>query len=103
MDYLSTNPFEVIHRELADLRQEVRKLKDPRLTGADQIEWGDVNFASKITGYKPQTIYIKAGKGQIPYIKRDGKLWFEKTALIKYIETGIIDRLDKIDRRESKR
>lgn len=102
MDYLTQNPFEVIHRELADLRSEIRKLKDPKTTGANQTEWGGVDFASQITGYAHQTIYIKAGKGQIPHIKRDGKLWFEKTALIKYIETGVIQQLDKIDRRELK-
>jgi len=53
-----------------------------------------VDFASQITGYKPQTIYTKAGRGEIPHIKRDGKLWFEKTALLKWIETGIIEKLE---------
>lgn len=103
MDYITQNPFEVIHRELSELKSEIRKLKDPKATGANQIEWGGVDFASQITGYKRQTIYIKAGKGKIPHIKRDGKLWFEKTALIKYIETGVILQLDKVDKRELKK
>lgn len=88
------NPFEAIHRKLDALLFEMKKQNQPKATGPHLKEWGDVAFASQITGYAPQTIYTKAGRGEIPHIKRDGKLWFEKTALVKWIETGIIERLE---------
>lgn len=88
------NPFDALHRKLDALSYKVDKLTQPKATGQHLKEWGDVAFASQITGYKPATIYIKAGRGEMPHIKRDGKLWFEKTALLKWIETGIIEKLD---------
>lgn len=88
------NPFEALHRKLDALTYKVDKLSQPKATGQNLKEWGDVAFASQITGYAPQTIYTKAGRGEIPHIKRDGKLWFEKTALLKWIETGVIERLE---------
>jgi hypothetical protein len=88
------NPFEGINRKLDALLFEMKRQALPKATGTHQKEWGDVAFASQITGYAPQTIYTKAGRGEIPHIKRDGKLWFEKTALLKWIETGIIDKLE---------
>ncbi len=89
-----SNPFEILNSKIDALTYQVQKLNQPKATGTHQKEWGGVDFASTITGYKPQTIYIKAGKKQIPHIKRDGKLWFEKTALLKWIETGIIEKLE---------
>lgn len=89
------NPFEAIHRKLDALLFEMKKQNQPKATGAHLKEWGDVAFACQITGYAPQTIYTKAGRGEIPHIKRDGKLWFEKTALLKWIETGIIEKLEQ--------
>jgi len=88
------NPFEALHRKLDALTYQVQKLSQPKPTGSNLKEWGGVDFASQITGYKPQTIYTKAGRGEIQHIKRDGKLWFEKTALLKWIETGIIEKLE---------
>lgn len=89
------NPFEALHRKLDALLFEMKKQGQPKATGANQKEWGDITFACQITGYKQATIYIKVGRGEIPYIKRDGKLWFEKTALLKWIETGIIEKLEE--------
>ena len=88
------NPFDALHRKLDALLFEMKKQTQPKATETHKNEWGDVAFACQITGYKPQTIYIKAGRGEIPHIKRDGKLWFEKTALLKWIETGIIEKLE---------
>lgn len=89
------NPFEALHSKLDTLLLEVKKQNQAKATGQNSKEWGDVHFASEITGYAVQTLYIKVGRMEIPHIKRDGKLWFEKTALLKWIETGIIEQLDR--------
>jgi hypothetical protein len=95
------NPFNTMTENLAELKTMlegiIADLNKGKSNGTNQKEWGDIHFASLITGYALQTIYIKSGKGEIPHIKRDGKLWFERLALLKWIETGIIDRLDKKD------
>lgn len=89
------NPFEALHSKLDTLLLEVKKQNQTKATVQGSKEWGDVQFASLITGYAIRTIYMKVHRREIPHIKRDGKLWFEKTALLKWIETGIMEQLDK--------
>lgn len=88
------NPFEVLNQKLDTVLSELRKQVKPQ-QGTNGKEWGNVDFACKVTGYKPATIYLKVHKGEIPHTKRDGKLWFERTALLKWIETGVIQDIEK--------
>lgn len=46
----------------------------------------DVQQASKFLKLRPQTIYQKIWKKELPYYKPDKKLYFKKSDLINYIE-----------------
>jgi hypothetical protein len=81
-----SNPFEELHAKL-DLILEYLQNSKSKQVSTDK-EWGGVAMACEITGYKPQTIYTKAGQKQIPHLKRDGRLWFKRSDLIEWIETG---------------
>jgi len=48
----------------------------------------DINGAAKVTGYAKQTIYQKVSNQEIPFIKRGRKLWFERSALLAWIQEG---------------
>lgn len=47
---------------------------------------GDINFASKVTGYAKGTIHQYVHRGEIPYSKRGRKLWFKKSELLEWME-----------------
>ena len=87
------NPFDAINRRLDVLTAEIRKQNEKKHKPINS-EWGDINFASEVTGYKPSTIYIKVSRNEMPHIKRDGKLWFSRSSLLKWIESGIIESLE---------
>lgn len=89
-----TNPFEDIFRKMDEMHSDLRKFYMNPINASNQKVWGGIELAQEVTGYAKQTIYIKAGKGEIPNIKRAGKLWFEKSALMKWIETGVISKLE---------
>lgn len=48
----------------------------------------DFNGALKLTGYAAPTLYAKTAKGEIPHFKKGRKLFFRKSELIEWIETG---------------
>lgn len=48
----------------------------------------DFAGALKLTGYAAPTLYAKTGKGEIPHFKKGRKLFFRKSELIEWIETG---------------
>ena len=49
---------------------------------------GGIDLAVEVTGLAKQTIYSKSSKGTIPFIKRGGKLYFNREKLIEWIENG---------------
>jgi excisionase family DNA binding protein len=48
----------------------------------------DTDEAAKFLKRKKSTIYSKVCRGELPHIKKDGKLIFERQKLIEYLESG---------------
>lgn len=86
------NPFELLDQKL-DLILEI--LQNQTTAKGKEKEWGGVDFASEITGYSVSTIYIKTSRNEMPSIKRDGRLWFNRSTLVSWIASGKIEKLDK--------
>lgn len=96
MSIQSVNPFDTISAQLDTILRELKKSQSGIMsTSSNDKEWGDVNFASKITGYKKSTIYLKVHRKEICFVKRHGRLFFEKTALLNWIETGFTAKISK--------
>lgn len=91
------NPFQAIHIKLDAILKEIKSLKSES-NSPSKKEWGDIDLACKITGYKKSTIYLKVHRKEIPFHKRDGRLWFEKTELIYWIETGKQEQIKNTQR-----
>lgn len=93
---MTANPFEDIKNQLDAILRELRKSQgNDKSTFPTGKEWGDIHFAATLTGYKIATIYLKVHKKEMPFIKRDGRLYFEKSALLHWIETGEIEPIPR--------
>jgi hypothetical protein len=51
-------------------------------------EIGDIRLAENTTGYARQTIYQLVSARKIPFIKKQGKLFFSKSDLIEWLREG---------------
>jgi hypothetical protein len=51
-------------------------------------EFGGISLAEEITGYKKQSIYQMVSCRQIPFIKKQGKLFFSRQDLLKWLQEG---------------
>lgn len=82
--------IEVTKADLIAFAKAISENTKPR--AAAQIETEDdiidFNGALKLTGYAAPTLYAKTGKGEIPHFKKGRKLFFRKSELIEWIETG---------------
>lgn|GEM_PF-1941256 len=80
------NPFESLEQKLDLILDKLSKLdfkQEDKMKG-----WGNIDLAREVTGYSKSTIYIKCGKGEIPFVKQDGKLWFNRNDLLDWIGRG---------------
>ena len=67
------------------LREPVPKIPAMEMEKEDII---DFDGALKLTGYAAPTLYAKTRKGEIPCYKKSRKLFFKRTELIRWIESG---------------
>jgi predicted DNA-binding transcriptional regulator AlpA len=62
----------------------MRLQKKPEQTKAFPDVYG-VDTLREITGYSKPTIYLKTSKNEIPHFKRDGKLFFRHSEIIRWM------------------
>ena len=60
-------------------------------------EFGGIDLAVEVTGYAKPTIYSKVSSGSIPHSKRGRKLFFNKTELLEWIESGKVKTNEEIE------
>tara|TARA_B110000114_G_C14830288_1_gene292374 strand:+ start:308 stop:607 length:300 start_codon:yes stop_codon:yes gene_type:complete len=53
-----------------------------------QKKIGKIDLAMEVTGLAKQTIYAKVSKNEIPFIKKNGSLYFNRENLISWLEEG---------------
>ena len=55
---------------------------------AQNQNFGSIDLAVSITGYAKSTIYNLVNSSKLPHIKKNGRLFFSRTDLIAYLESG---------------
>lgn len=85
------NPFQLITNDLSEIKNLISKLYNQQPAAqTPEEDLTDIQGAAKILQKSKGTIYNQVSKNEIPHFKRGKKLYFSKTALIKYIHAGKI-------------
>ena len=91
---MNTLTFEQLPSAVRTLTKEVSELKQLIITTADRkiinVPEQPINIkeAAIVLGLAVPTIYSKASKGELPYMKRGKRLYFSRTELLEYIKGG---------------
>lgn len=78
----------VSETRLNQIQSDISSLKELISSKKPQREISGIEMAVEITGMSKATIYSKVAKEEIPFIKRGGRLYFERTKLIDWIKAG---------------
>ena len=70
-----------IHEDISSIRELLTNKKPEK-------EIGGIQLAVDTTGLTAGTIYQQVHKKEIPFIKRGGRLYFERSKLIAWIKEG---------------
>jgi len=83
-----SNPFEVLENRLLKIENLIYSLKnEPEKTEVESHERPiGVKEAAEFLALRPATIYTKASNGEIPHVKRGGKLYFFRSVLSEYLQ-----------------
>lgn len=71
---------------IARIEQLEKQIKN--LSSQDTPDILSVNQAAEFLSLKINTIRIKASRGEIAYIKRGGRLYFNRADLERYLQSG---------------
>jgi predicted DNA-binding transcriptional regulator AlpA len=72
--------------EVADLKALL--LKQKVSSDKEDEEFLDLKKCCQITGYSASSLYRFIGNNSIPHIKKNGKLIFERSAIIAWLKEG---------------
>ncbi|MCC9166875.1 helix-turn-helix domain-containing protein [Pontibacter harenae] len=85
------NPFATIAVQLQRVESmliEIKRLQANTTKGNTEPEVMTIQQASELTNYAVQTLYCKVSKREIPFVKKGGKLWFNRQALLNWMNEG---------------
>ena len=71
-------------------------LQNASLLAPEQV-FLSIHEASKLVGLTETTIYQKTSKNQIPHIKKNGKVYFEKADLVAWMQEGKVKTQAQIE------
>jgi len=81
------NPFDLIQGQLHKIQALLEKLvAQENIPQIQNDALGDIQLAESITKLKRATIYSHVSKKKIPFIKKNGKLYFSKRELEDWIK-----------------
>ena len=84
--------FEQTQQQVAELKKEVKEVKNILLNKAENQSTIEIPvFLDKIvelTGYTKPTIYSYCQKNEIPYHKKNGRLFFFTSEIVDWIKEG---------------
>ena len=94
------NPFEIIIEKLNAIEKrldniELKTLKSKSVTERNTIM--NVKELSEYLNLAIATIYSKVSRGEIPYMKRSNKLYFELQVINTWLRKGRVRTNDEID------
>ena len=84
---MNANPFEILEAKLDALAVDVRTLKS-RTKEAPTDERGGLELAEAITGKSRSTLYKLAHWRKIPHAKVGGRLYFRRSELEAWLDSG---------------
>jgi excisionase family DNA binding protein len=85
------NPFDVIIEKLSRIETDISELKklNPGRVHDDPVnDIVSINEAVKILNLAKPTIYALTSKNEIPFIKKNRKLYFSKKDLLTWLSQG---------------
>lgn len=62
--------------------------EENQVTKTSTNEFGGIELAVDITGYSKSSIYTLVSKREIPFYKKNGKLWFSEKELTDWLLSG---------------
>ena len=87
MSDLMNNPFDAIWQKLITIEDFFRHMPN----NADTSEYLLIDAAAVFLSSTPNALRVMASKKQIPHCKKQGKLYFKKTDLIEWFESGRVE------------
>ena len=85
-------PFEQTQQDVAEVKKDLKELKALYSQNRDvQIEADDpksIDYMVELTGFAKPTLYGLCRKNEMPYHKRNGRLFFFKSEIIEWIKQG---------------
>lgn len=84
------NPFEAIEQRLINIETLVYKINEQgtEFSKKEENELLGAKEAASFLGISKSSIYSKSRSGEIPSMKRGGRLYFLKQQLIDYVKSG---------------
>lgn len=83
------NPFDALFNELS-LIKELLAQTSPGANSSPQETYLKLSKAADFTGFTENALRVMVSKGQIPYIKKQGKLFFRQSDLVEWFESGSV-------------
>lgn len=84
--------FEQTQQDVAEVKKDLKELKALLLKKEENQPKNDnpifIDEVVKLTGYTKPTIYGYCQKNEIPYHKKNGRLFFFATEIIEWIKLG---------------
>lgn len=84
--------FEKTQQDVAEVKKDIKELKALFLQQAElkqpSDDPNDIDEIANYTGYTKPTIYGYCQKNEIPYYKKNGRLFFFKSEIIEWIKQG---------------
>jgi len=88
MEKLTFEQLPIVVAEIRALLQRMEQKLNTLTRPEEQDALLTIEEAARLINLKVSTIYAKVSKRQIPVVKKDKKLYFEKTALLKWLMEG---------------
>ncbi len=95
------NPFESIESRLSNIENLILDIKHlPKNISSEFHEDNNpknIDDIVKLTGYKKKTIYGYCQNNTIPYHKKNGRIFFFKSEIIDWIQSGNRKTINEIE------
>lgn len=73
----------------------IRQEHKPQVIENEIPEIFGVENLQKLTGYSKATIYAKTSRNELPHFKRDGRLFFQREAIMNWLTAKPVATLDE--------
>ena len=92
--------------DTSEIEKELRAIKElliqslnlaPVITTNPSVDFMDVQACSNFLKISKATVYAKTSKGELPYLKRFGRNYYVKQAMIEFLKSGAVRSNSEIE------